>query len=43
MIEVEYITTSEAAKEAIWLQWLAANLKESGPESEMTLILFCDS
>ena len=42
-MEAEYIVPSEAVKEAIWLQLLASDFKDSGPESKTTPILVCDS
>ena len=43
MTEAEYIMASEVTKEAIWLQRLTTDFKDSGPESVSTLILYCDS
>ena len=40
---VEHITTSEATKEVIWLQWLTSDFTDSGPESISTPTLFSDS
>ena len=41
-IEVEYIATSEAAKEAVWLNNCLMDL-EVVPLGQSVIILFCDN